>query len=163
MPVLRKGDVLGASVDIAVSPASVYRLVSDVTRIPEWSPETVRVELTGPAEFRAWNRRRLGRWRTSARIVEAVPDERFAFLVHVLGKEWTQWTYRVEPGATPGSCRLNEEFRMCAPLPFGALVFEWLFLFVRDRPADLESNLRTSLDRIRTLAESTASARPERR
>ncbi len=42
---------------------------------------------------------------------------------------------------------------MCVPLPWAALVFEYLFLFVRDRHADLQKNLDVSVDRIRTIVE----------
>jgi hypothetical protein len=44
---------------------------------------------------------------------------------------------------------------MCVPLPFGALVFERLFLFVRDRRVDLQTNLETSVDRIRAIVEAS--------
>ncbi|MFC8529971.1 SRPBCC family protein [Nocardia sp. NPDC057227] len=151
---IRAGEVLSASIDIAAPAAAVYALVSDVTRIPEWSPETVRVRRLGPAAFRSWNRRRLGVWRTDATIVEAIPGERFSFVVKAMGGDWTQWTYRLEPGGD--STRLTEEFRMCVALPTGVLLFEYFFLLVRDRRADLRQNLATSLARIRTIVESGA-------
>jgi hypothetical protein len=42
---------------------------------------------------------------------------------------------------------------MCVPLPFGAVVFERLFLFIRDRRSDLQANLDVSVDRIRAIVE----------
>jgi Polyketide cyclase / dehydrase and lipid transport len=157
MSVLQKDEQLTASTDVRASADQVYAVVSDVTRIPEWSPETARAEWSAPDRFNAWNRRRLGRWRTTARVVEAEPGHRFSFIVQVMGRDWTQWTYRIEPGTESGSgadaTRLTEEFRMCVPMPFGVLAFERLFLFVWDRRIDLQNNLQVSVDRIRAIVE----------
>ncbi|MEV0355607.1 SRPBCC family protein [Nocardia sp. NPDC050697] len=154
---IQAGEVLSASIDIAAPADAVYALVSDITRIPEWSPETVRVRRLDPAGFRSWNRRRLGVWRTDAKIVESIPGERFSFVVQAMGGDWTQWTYRLEPRGD--STRLTEEFRMCVALPTAILAFEWLFLLVRDRRADLRQNLETSVARIGTIIESGAARR----
>lgn len=153
MPLLRKGETLTASTEVRAPAERIYAVISDVTRIPEWSLETTRAEWLGPDRFRAWNHRRLGRWRTEANVVEATPGQGFSFVVQAMGGDWTQWTYLIEPGSTAGTARLTEEFRMCVQLPFGALVFEYLFLFVRDRRKDLQNNLDLSVDRIRAIVE----------
>jgi hypothetical protein len=150
---LQKDEQLAASADMRASADQVYAVISDVTRIPEWSPETARAEWSAPDRFNAWNRRRLGRWRTTARVVEAEPGQRFSFIVQVMGRDWTQWTYVVEPGADADATRLTEEFRMCVPMPFGVVAFERLFLFVWDRRKDLQRNLQISVDRIRAIVE----------
>jgi uncharacterized protein YndB with AHSA1/START domain len=157
MPQLQKDDVLTASTEIAASADAVYAVVSDVTRIPQWSPETRRVERLGADRFQAWNRRRLGRWRTEAKIVEAVPGQQFSFVVEAMGGDWTQWTYLIEPGSTEGTTRLTETCRMCVPLPLAVMAFERLFMFVGDRRSDLHGNLATSLDRIRNIVEARPS------
>ncbi len=153
MPRLRKGEMLTASTQVRADAGRVYAIVSDVTRIPEWSPETVRAEWIAPERFRAWNRRRLSRWSTVANVVDAEPGRRFSFVVQALGGDWTQWTYRIEPGPGAGTARLTEEFAMCVDLPRGVLIFEHLFMFVRDRRADLQNNLDASVRRIRAIAE----------
>lgn len=155
MPLLQKDETLTASTEVRAPAERIYAVVSDVTRIPEWSPETIRAEWVAPDRFRAWNRRRLGRWHTVANVVEAVPGQRFSFVVQAMGGDWTQWTYRIDPGAA-GTARLTEELRMCVPLPWGAVVFEHLFLFIRDRRKDLRKNLEISLDRIRAIVEAEA-------
>ncbi|WP_231117602.1 SRPBCC family protein [Mycobacterium intracellulare] len=124
MPLLQKDETLTASTEVRASAEQVYAVVSDVTRIPEWSPETVRAQWLAPDRFRAWNRRRLGRWRTEAIVVEAVAGQRFSFVVQAMGGDWTQWTYLVEPGSTASTSRLTEVVRMCVPLPWGAVVFD---------------------------------------
>ena len=153
MSLLQKDETLSASTEVRASADEIYAVVSDVTRIPEWSPETVRAEWVAPDRFNAWNRRRLGRWRTVANVVEAVPGQTFSFVVQVMGGDWTQWTYLIEPGSVAGATRLTEECRMCVPLPFAVLAFERLFLFVWDRRPDLQNNIQLSVDRIRAIVE----------
>lgn len=74
MSLLQKDETLTASIDVRAAADQVYAVISDVTRIPEWSPETRRAEWLAPNRFRAWNRRRMGRWRTVANVVEAGVD-----------------------------------------------------------------------------------------
>jgi hypothetical protein len=153
MPILAGGETLSASVDVRASAEAVYGVVSDVTRIPEWSPETGRVKMLSPSRFRAWNRRRLGRWSTVADIVIAEPGQRISFVVQAFGGDWTQWTYQIDAGPTATTSRLTEEFRMCVNLPLAAVVFERLCLWVWDRRVDLQKNLDTSVERICEIVE----------
>lgn len=153
MPPLGKDETLEASTEVRAAAERVYAVISDVTRIPDWSPETVRAEWLSPERFQAWNRRRLGRWRIVANVVDAAPGQRFSFLVQAMGGDWTQWTYVIEPRSTADATRLTEEFRMCVRLPFGVVVFEHLFLFVRDRRQDLQKNLDLSVGRIKAIVE----------
>jgi hypothetical protein len=111
-----------------------------------------------PNRFQAWNRRRLGRWRTLANVVEAEPGHRFSFVVQALGGDWAQWTYLIESGPTASATRLTEVFRMCVPLPWAVVAFENLFLFVRDRRTDLQKNLDVSVERIRAIVEAGVDA-----
>lgn len=150
-PVLQKDETLSASVDVSATAEQVYSIVSDVTRICEWSPEVVRVETLSVDSFQAWNRRRLGRWKTTANIVEAETGRRFSFVVNALGADWTQWTFDVEPTAT--GTRLTQRFRMCTAMPMAVLMFERLALFVVDRRTDLQANMDTSVRRIKAIAE----------
>jgi uncharacterized protein YndB with AHSA1/START domain len=153
MSLLQQDETLSASTEVRASAEQVYAVVSDVTRIPEWSPETKRAEWLSPERFRAWNRRRLGRWKTEANIVAVEPARKFSFIVQVMGGDWTQWTYLIEPGSAPETTRLTETVRMCIALPLGVLAFERLFLFVWDRRPDLQHNLEVSVDRIGAIIE----------
>jgi hypothetical protein len=154
---LEENDTLSAFVVINASADAVYAVVSDITRIREWSPETVRSVWTGEDRFASWNRRAIALWKTPARVVTRIPGREFSFVVEVPGgKDWTQWTYRTEDGPDPGTCVLTEEFRMCMRLPWAARMYELLFLFVRDRRSDLQANLNTCVERIRTIVEADA-------
>ena len=79
---------------------SLYALVSDVTRMGEWSPENVGGRwlrgAAGPAvgaRFRGSNRRGWRRWSTTCTVVAAEPGRVFAFDVSVGGVPASRWTY----------------------------------------------------------------------
>src|SRR3954451_11523420 len=86
--------------------AVVWALVSDVTNIGRFSPETFEAEwldgADGPAvgvRFRGHVKRN-GRgpvyW-TKCSIVSCVPAREFAFTVEVAGRPVNTWRYRLEP------------------------------------------------------------------
>lgn len=156
MNVLQKGEVLTASTIVRAEPADVYELVSDVTRIPEWSPECVRCEWVGLDRFKGWNRRGKGRWSTTSRVVVRDAGRAFGFATRLGRSDFTRWTYRVEPGDEPGTTRLTEEFELCRPLSKPIVWFERFVLGVDDRRADLQNNIEQSIERIRQLAEARA-------
>ncbi|KAA0120589.1 SRPBCC family protein [Mycolicibacterium sp. P9-22] len=149
--VLQSGDVVRAATLIRATPEQVYAVVSDIRRIPEWSPECIRTEWIAADEFRGMNRRRFGRWSTHAKIVTARPGRLFEFAVQLRGSDFTRWSYGMETAAE--GCRLIEEMRMCVDLPFAALAFERIALRVKDRRTDLQGNIDQSLQRLRQIIE----------
>ncbi|MFD4323614.1 SRPBCC family protein [Nocardioides sp. NPDC058538] len=148
---LKQGETVAASAVVRADPQRAYDVISDVRRIPEWSPECIRVERLDDVRFRGHNRRRSGRWTTTARIVAADPGREFGFVVGLVGRDFTRWTYRLEPH--PDGCQVIEEIEMCMDLPFLALLFERVALRVKDRRTDLKGNLDSSLRRLRTIIE----------
>ena len=92
------------STEIAAPADELWRAVSDVTRIGEWSPETVKVSwrrgADGPAKgakFRGWNRNGWHRWYTDCVVVESVPGREFTFDVSSVGLPVARWSYEFEP------------------------------------------------------------------
>ena len=86
-----------AKIHIESSPGHVYDLVSDITRMGEWSPENTGGEwldgATGPrvgARFKGKNKRK-GGWSTKCTVTAADAGREFAFDV---GKGETRWRYR---------------------------------------------------------------------
>jgi len=85
---LRRGDT-GSAVVRDDCPAPVaWDLISDVTRIPEWSAECFRVRWQGSstearlgAKFRGWNRNRTAIWPTTCRVDDSPRLHRLAFTV----------------------------------------------------------------------------------
>ena len=94
------------TVHMQATPDQVWALVSDVTRIGSYSPETFEAEwidgATGPAigaRFRGHVKRN-GRgpiyWTTCV-VSSCVPGSVFGFDVLTGGKALNTWTYRIEP------------------------------------------------------------------
>ena len=100
---------------IAASPDVVWGLVSDVTRMGEWSPETTRgvwlKGVTGPAvgaRFKGENELGKKSWSTTCEVVECEPGKSFCF--RVLGGPFgvALWEYRIEP--TDDGCVVTEDW-----------------------------------------------------
>jgi uncharacterized protein YndB with AHSA1/START domain len=158
---MKKGTKGEASVQVDAPPAAVYELVSDVTRMGEWSPETTSAEwiggATGPAvgaRFRGRNRHGVARWSTKPRVVAAEPGREFAFTTTWLGKDNTQWTYRFEPEG--GGTRVTESFEMLVDVPWYFTATERWLMGVKDRKADLERNMAMTLERLKATVEGRA-------
>lgn len=135
----------------------VWSLVSDVTRIGEFSPETFEAEWTGtstgPAEgatFRGHVKRN-GRgptywadcWVTSSR-----ENEEFGFAVGPPGRPINNWGYRLRP--VDGGTEVTEFFRLQPALPmkiYWALAGRW-------RGRTNHRGMRQTLERMKTALES---------
>jgi uncharacterized protein YndB with AHSA1/START domain len=101
--------------EVAAPPDTVWSMVSDVTRMGEWSPEAVGGRwlggATGPAvgaKFRGKNQRGWRRWSTTAEVVECEPGRAFAFDVSTGPLKVARWGYRIEP--TPSGCTVEERW-----------------------------------------------------
>lgn len=161
---MRKGTSGRASTVVQATPEQVYDTVSDVTRVPEWSPECVGGRWLGDADgpevgarFEGRNRRGIVRWRTRPKVVAAQRPREFAFVMGLPGYgAMTRWTYEIEPGEDEGTSRLTESFEILRDLPGPIVAFEKHLLRVPDRAKDLQDNLETSVARIREVAERDA-------
>jgi hypothetical protein len=115
------------TLQVEASPERVYDLVSDVTRMGDWSPECYRCEWTdgakGPASgarFKAWNRRSFLRWSNKPTVVVAKPGVEFSFARRSLGAGEVLWRYSLEP--RDGVTLLTESYevvRRASPLSSG--------------------------------------------
>jgi uncharacterized protein YndB with AHSA1/START domain len=90
-----------ASVTIAAPPERVWELVSDVTKMGEYSPSNTGAKWVGGAKgpavgakFIGFNKRGLARWITRCEVTECERPSRFAFKV---AENKLQWGFRVEP------------------------------------------------------------------
>ncbi len=106
---------VSVSREIAAPPQRVWELISDITRMGEWSPETTGGKwlkgATGPAvgaRFRGTNRNGWQRWSTACEITECVPGERFTFAVTAGPAKVATWSYDIEP--TAEGCRVTESW-----------------------------------------------------
>lgn len=145
-----------ALIHIDAPAETVWAMVSDVTRVGEWSPETVSAEwLDGAtraavgATFKGHNRRK-GRWSTTCRVTAADPGRAFAFVV---GKDETAWRYQFAPAG--GGCDVTESFeilkvpgRIARALTKAAVGVGW-----EDREEDLLAGMQETLRRLKAAAE----------
>jgi hypothetical protein len=152
---MKQGTRAEVHVYVDAPPHVVYGVVSDVRRMGEWSPETIKCDwldgATGPAvgaRFKGANKRGFLRWSTKPTVVVADPGREFAFEV---GSD-IRWTYRLD--ADGAHTLLTESFEMLRDLQwYYAFVERWL-MGVADRRADLESGMTTTLERIKVVVES---------
>ena len=146
-----------ATIHIEAPPDVVYDLVSDVTRMGEWSPECYRCEwqdgATGPAvgaRFKGWNRKGLVRWSNRPTVTAADRPRQFGF-----NSGATQWTYRIEPA--DGGSRVTESFEeLQAPGPARRALYR--VVVGADRPGQLCRGMQATLERIKAAAESRSPA-----
>jgi uncharacterized protein YndB with AHSA1/START domain len=155
---MRKGTTVEVTIHVAAPPDAVYAAVSDIRRMGEWSPETVRCDwidgATGPsvgARFKGTNKRGLATWSTKPTVIAADPGREFAF--DVLPD--SRWTYHFEPEGT--GTRLTESFEMLRDLPWYYAFAERWIIRIKDRRADLEHGITETLGRIKTAVEAPTS------
>lgn len=148
----------GGSVTVHMkAPAQrIWELVSDVTRIGSYSPETFEAEwldgATGPvvgARFRGHVKRN-GRgptYRTTCTVVASEPGREFAFGVGGSSPPLNVWRYRLEPAGD--GTDVTESFEM------GDQFFIKLYWALAgwSRGKTNERGMRTTLERIRAEVE----------
>jgi uncharacterized protein YndB with AHSA1/START domain len=140
-----------ATIHIEAPPEKVYAMISDVTRMGEWSPETHTCEwidgATGPAvgaRFKGSNKRGILRWSTKPTVKVADPGKEFTFDVG----EDTRWSYRFTP--KDGGTDLTESFE--------ALRYLLIFKIIsppKRRKRQLQENVEQTVQRIKQAAEGT--------
>jgi hypothetical protein len=112
---------MSESIHVDVSPDVLYEMVSDVTRMGEWSPICKACwwdEGDGPrvgAWFTGRNQTAERTWETRSQVVAAEPGRRFAWEVN---DGWVRWAYTFDPDGD--GTRLTERWEF---LPKGIAGF----------------------------------------
>jgi uncharacterized protein YndB with AHSA1/START domain len=154
-----RGDHDEVTIDIAAPPETVYGLVSDITRMGEWSPECWRCSwagnATGPAvgaRFRARNKGRRGpSWFNTPVVTVADPGREFAF--NRKGPGIGSYTWRYVLAATETGTRVTESYDVERPLPKAMNWITEKWVGSSDRDADLRDGMQVTLARIKAAAE----------
>ena len=144
------------SLHMDAPPEKVWALVSDVTRIGEFSPETFEARWTrgstGPevgASFKGHVKRNgVGPiyW-SPCQVTKCVPNEVFEFAVGTDDVSLTNWGYRLEPSGS--GTKVTEYFRL---EPKAYLRVYWTLLGpLRGRTN--EKGMRTTLERMKAVLE----------
>lgn len=165
---MNRGTTGSAREHIEAPQEVLYDLVTDVTRMGEWSPECVEGEwldgATGPvagARFRATNRNGRARWSNKPRVVTADPPQEFAFISpDPFGRDMTRWTYRFD--ATDTGTRVTESFELLRKLPLYLRLSDRWLMGVKDRKTDLEANMCRTLKALKSAAERPGTSGPRR-
>lgn len=142
---------------IEAPPEVIFDLVTDLPRMPEWSPENTSVEwLDGQdiavgSRFKGKNELGKNSWSTKGTITELEPGRSFAFKIN--GKSGPTWRYELQ--ATDGGTLVVETVEQAKPSP-------WPIRFVQkragitDRSQHLSNDMETTLDNIAAAAAQVA-------
>ncbi len=150
-------------VDIQVNapPEAVWRVVADLDRMGEWSPECYRVEwldgarspATVGARFKGWNRYGRMKWSVTCEVKAVEPGREVAWSTIEKGRELVRWTYRFDP--SDGDTRVTESFEV-RWLPFMARLAEDFLM--RDRDRRRLASMQATLERVKAAAERSVTA-----
>ena len=90
--------LLQAQIDIDAPPSKVWALISDIRRMPQWSPQCRWMRPFGPLRQGTrtlnFNRRNRLFWPTTSTIVEVIPEKKLAFRVDT---NRAIWSYELAP------------------------------------------------------------------
>ncbi len=93
--------LLQAQIDINAPVAKVWTLISDFSRMPQWSPQCRLMKAFGPLRQGTrtinFNRRNFLFWPTTSTVTEVIPEKKLAFRVNTNN---TIWSYELEPTET---------------------------------------------------------------
>lgn len=137
------------SIMVSASPEELYALVSDVTRMGEWSPVCTGCwwddETRGVgAWFTGRNETPSRTWETRSKVVADEPGREFAFVV---GGDRTRWGYTFE--AVGDQARMTESWEV---FPAGVEFFREKY------GADAESELQARAESARSGIRDTLAA-----
>jgi len=148
---------LKESVAIAAPVARVWALVSDICRMPEWSPQVDATRLcdgyasVGPGvRFDNWNSHEELRWETHGEIVRFEPEQEIAFCID---ENWVVWSFRLEPDDRGGT-RLVQ--RRETPDGISDYSLRLIDTYMGGQEAfttTMRAGMRETLERIRITAE----------
>jgi uncharacterized protein YndB with AHSA1/START domain len=147
------------TVHMAAPPERIWALVSDVTRIGKYSPETFEAEwldgASGPAvgaKFRGHvkrNRKGPIYW-TTCTVLASEPGREFGFGVGPADKPLNVWRYRLEPSGDGTDVTESFELSNTALLRLYWALLGWA------RGRTNRNGMRTTLERIKAEVESGA-------
>ena len=146
---------------INASPATLYALVADVTRMPELSPELQECRwldgasaATVGARFAARNKAARGpSWVNKPVITAVEPGRAISWSRTEPFAGTVEWSYRFDPH--DDGTRVTESYRVTKPISrLGWFIIEKMS--PGDRRAQLRQGMQETLRRIKETAEATA-------
>lgn len=145
--------ILRAEIDIDAPVSKVWAMITDLRRMPEWSPQTVLMKPLGAVRPGTrtvnFNRRNLLVWPTTSTITELVPESRFAFRVNTNN---TIWSYELEPRGE-GTRLVETRNAEDGIKPLSTFLTDKLMGGVPSFESELLEGMNASLARIKDAAE----------
>jgi hypothetical protein len=142
---------ISATVEMKAGPEAVWNVVSDLARMPEFSPELRRAYVLGKpglgANIIGINRRRAVVWPTTSKVVRWEPGRAVAWKTRESG---ATWVYELEPTAT--GTKLTGR-RVLPRFTFGTSLLGPVIGGAAGHDVELAHGIRTTLERIRTAVE----------
>lgn len=142
---------------IAAPPEAVFAAITDITRMGEWSPETIAAEWNEGfsaaavgAQFTGHNTAGEAEWSTRATITEFVENERFFFDCDMNDFVFSKWGYVIEPA--DGGCTVTELSQNLIPEELREASSG--ISGVEDRESHNRETMTTTLDRLAAALES---------
>jgi uncharacterized protein YndB with AHSA1/START domain len=146
---------LRAEVTVDASPAVVWAALTDLRRMPEWSPELVRMVPLTPGGLRlgqqyvGLNRRKAAIWPTRSVVTALEPERTLAWDTRSSG---ARWIYELSPEGS--GTRVVHRRPVPRRITLLSKVFAPLFLGGSDAHADeLERGMAQTLSRLKASLE----------
>jgi uncharacterized protein YndB with AHSA1/START domain len=145
--------LLQAQVDINAPVSTVWSLISDFRRMPEWSPQCRMMRPLGAVRpgTRTFNlnRRNLLVWPTTSTVVELIPEEKLAFRVNMNN---TVWSYELQPIAG-GTRVIESRHAENGVKPISGMAVNTLMGGTESFERELVDGMNASLAKIKAAAE----------
>jgi uncharacterized protein YndB with AHSA1/START domain len=140
-----------ATTEINASPDEVWRVVSDLGRMPEFSPELRKAFVIGKpgigANIIGFNRRKAVVWPTTSKVVRWEPGRAVAWKTRESG---ATWVYELESTAT-GTAVTGR--RVLPKFTIGTSLLGPVIGGAQGHDAELADGIRLTLERIRAAIE----------
>ncbi|HET9566532.1 MAG TPA: SRPBCC family protein [Mycobacterium sp.] len=146
--------LLQAQININAPVPTVWALISDLKRMPHWSPQCRLMRALGPLREGTrtvnLNRRKFLFWPTTSTVTEVIPEKKLSFRVNTNG---TIWSYELEP-TEQGTRVVETRHAENGVKPAANFTVQALFGGVPNFERELVDGMNTSLARIKAAAES---------
>jgi uncharacterized protein YndB with AHSA1/START domain len=147
--------LLQVQVDIKAPASTVWALISDFRRMPQWSPQCRWMRPLGPVRqgTRTFNlnRRNLLLWPTTSTVLELIPDQKLAFRVNMNN---TVWSYELQPIAE-GTRVIESRHAENGVKPISGMTVNALMGGTTNFERELVDGMNASLAKIKAAAETS--------
>ncbi len=142
---------ISATVEMKADPEVVWQVVSDLRRMPEFSPELRKAYVVGKpgvgANIIGVNRRKLVVWPTTSKVVRWEPGRAVAWKVRESG---ATWVYELE--GTPSGTRVTGR-RVLPRFTIGTTFLAPVIGGAAGHDTELAAGIQTTLERIKATVE----------